>query len=276
LYAKLDLMRCLTGLLFATLLCHAQDPARIWITLLDREVAEAELRKDYGYTEIQRNWDLDRNGRRKNEKPRERRYDNVFVEGALYRKLVAKNGVELSGGEKKRVEQEVARTAQERREERRRGARFFPGTRYMRIGELKHLPDAVTFHPEPDEEIGGVTAWVLRADPLPASRIEAIDPKRKELAAYQQRFWIRKSDGLLLRRWVRVIGPGAELLPGSEVTFEMGSPQPGLPSFELRRSINFAARIMGVSTARAFQEHQFLDFRKYDVASTITFEEPHR
>jgi hypothetical protein len=252
-------------LLLVGFVAWGQDAAGIFARMVAAEEAQAAERGRYGYRETQRNWDG------KASQPRTKRYELFFVEGLLYRRLVERNGKALEAPETKKQDEAQARTGKERREARKRGGKFLPGTRYMLLGELKDLAKAVEWRIEGEEVVGGRKAWVLAGEPKAGSQTE---DSTREIASYQQKFWVDQETNLLAKRWARVIRAGVDLLPGSEVTLEYGSPKEGLPSFELKRRIDFSAKLFGVRTAKGRQEHEYSDFRKYDVESTITFEEP--
>lgn len=251
----------------------AQDAREIWKAFLVQEEAESQLRKDYGFLEVQRNWQVDKRGRTEENNVSERRYDNLFVEGATYRKLIGRNGKELSAAEKAKVEAALARTAAQRRAERRRSKGFLPGTRTMRVGGLAELAEFGELRLEGEQICEGKPAWLMRIEPWAAEKIAAQDPSKKELSAYRQSFWIAKDDFRLLQRRIEVVGPGSELLPGTIVTMVYGRPQTGMPNFELRRELDFSAKVFGMMKSRGRQIHEYSSFKKYDVASTISFEE---
>lgn len=73
------------------------------------EGAQAELRREYVYEEVQENWRLDPLGREMRESYRSKGYTVVWVNGGRYRKLVARNGQELTAEERWQVEEDMRR-----------------------------------------------------------------------------------------------------------------------------------------------------------------------
>jgi hypothetical protein len=256
-------------LLSALLPCLPMSAASVQEILaraVEVESAMVARRASFGYDEVQENYDGD------SSTPRIRRYDNIFLEGKPYRKLIEKNGKPLSKGEQRSVDEALARTARERREARKRKAPFFPGTRYFRIGELPELVKLLDFRVvQSGAAIANRTAFLLEAEAKPD--LVQVQPGRAELACYRQRFWIDGTDFFILRREAEVLREGAELLPGTVLVSDYGAVGAEGTWFETRREIDFRAKVFGIRKAKGRQIHTYSSFRKFDVESTITFEE---
>jgi hypothetical protein len=252
-------------MLCSLLLLASLDVATLLPEVLAAEEALQKQRERYAYRELQENWDG-----ANDTSARAREYDNIFVEGALYRKLITTNGKPLDEKAQKKVEEALQRTAKERRVARRNKAPFFPGARQFGIGTLAEVARLYDFAIEGEAELAQQRVVILRA--TPRADLLTLAPERKEMLCYEQRFWVSLETSLVLQREVKVVRSGAELLPGTVLVSRYSAPQGNTVLFETRREIEFSTKIYGLRTARGRQIHTFSDFRRFDVESTVTFE----
>lgn len=176
--------------------------------------------------------------------PRIKVFDVIFLEGAPYRRLIEKNGKLLTGKEQKAVVEDMKKTVAERRASRNRGRVF---TRYftMRIDKLENL--------ETTHELS------IEGDHLTAL------PKAGN--AYRHEMWIDPETHVILRHEIEVVGPGSELKPGTIVRRQFS--REGDSAYLLRRNeVDYK-----VTFASGKQVHIYTNYKKFDVESTITFEE---
>jgi hypothetical protein len=253
---------------FSLLLLLQQSSAPDFVAkTIEAETAQAAERRRYAFHETQRNWDG-----KNDDTSRERGYELVFVEGALYRKLVSRNGKALSGSEARKVEEALSKERAARRQQRRAGRLFFPGTRYMRIGNFRDLPKLFDAVDQGEENVNGQPARKIAFRPKPGAT-PGNDSERETLA-YDQVFWIHPEEHVILQHQATVTAPGVDLLPGSVITIEYRRPAPEMPYMAVRTVIQFTTKVFSVRTARGRQEHTYDNFRRFDVESSITFEEP--
>ena len=176
--------------------------------------------------------------------PRIKVYDVVFLEGVPYRRLIEKNGKPLSGREEKSVLEDMKKTGAERRASRKRGGLL---TRYytMRTGKLE---DLVTTH-----------AISMEGDHLTALP-KAGNPYRHEM-------WIDLKTHVILRHKIEIVGPGSELKPGTIVRRQFSREADSI--YLLRRNeVDYK-----VTFASGKQVSTFTNYKKFDVESTLSFEE---
>lgn len=237
------------------------------------EKTQATQRIPYVYRERQTNWSLDAKGQKKDEKPTVRVYEYIFLEGAPYRQLIERNGKPLSGEELGKREEARKKEAARRQEQRRLRKPFLPGTRRVRLGKLEDLAQVYHLKDAGEEMVGDIPCLVIDAEPNGT----ADTPPRKELQSYRQRLWIHRDLKLLVQRRAEVIGPDSEILPGSVITFRWAPlADSGGTWFETAFDIDFGAKIFGVKKARGLQRHEFYDYRRFQVESSITAEPPAR
>jgi hypothetical protein len=231
------------------------------------ERALAPERARYAFVEIQRNWDGP-----DDKTPRERRYENLFLEGALYRKLIERDGKPLSPKEQREVEAAMAKEREKRREVRRSGRKFLPGIRNLRAGSLSQIHRLHTATDDGLTDLNGEPARKISFTPNPA--VTPKDEAEKEIQAYSHVYWIHPTEHAILRHDLKVERDGVDLLPGSTSTSIYARPEPSMPRLEVQRTIEFTTKVFGVRKATGRQEHSLSSFRRFDAESTITFEEP--
>ena len=172
---------------------------------------------------------------------RSKAYDVVLLEGQPYRKLVEINGKPLSPKEAKTVEADMLKTSKQRR----RGT-IFKRTYRMNIGNFADL--------EKTHELS-LEENVITATP-------------KTRAPYRHRITYNPKTFVVLAHEAELIGPGTELKPGTIVRRFFSKEQD--EAWLLRRmEIDFK-----VTFASGKQINSFTNYRKFDVASTITFADP--
>lgn len=259
----------MTTLLFAVMLL-AGSPASWLRDAAAAEKEQAAKRAPYVYRERQLNWHLDAKGR-KEEPAVTRVYEHVFLEGAPYKQLIERNGKPLSGAELTKREAARKKEAAVRREDRRLRKPFLPGSRNVRLGQLEELESAYTLKVSGEELVGEHPCVVIEAEPNGVTDTV----RRKELQSYRQRLWIHRDLKILVKRRAEVIGPDSEILRGSTILFRW-TPLAGEGGtwFAKRGEIDFGATLFRVKTERGLQIHEYFDYRRFQVESTITSDEP--
>ena len=242
-----------------------------WLT--DAATAEKKLaaaRAPYVYRERQMNWNLDNKGQKKKDEPSVTRvYEHIFLEGAPYKQLIENNGRKLSGSELNKRDEARMKEAAKRQEDRRLRKPFLPGNRSVRLGKLEELAKAYHLKLAGEETVAGFPCVIIEADPNGL----ADTPLNKELQSYRQRIWIHRDLKVLVQRAVEVIGPDSEILPGSVLTFRWAPlPESDGIWFETGHEFNFGSTVYGVRKIRGIQRHEFYDYRRFQVESSITVE----
>ncbi len=223
---------------------------------VDRQ--QEELRRRYVYKDLQTNW----NNREGRGKSRSGLYEVLFVEGLSYRKRLERNGKPLSAKEKMAVDEAMKRTAAERRAERKKGGRGVLSRvynfRYGHVGEVARVSDCSVA----GEEEG---SWVVRCEPK-AGFVAGTEVER-ELLCYRQAFWVDQKEIAVVARRAEVVRPGADLKPGSVLEERRTREGADGPWLTRKLWISFESR-----TGKGYQLHEYSDYRRFAVESTITVE----
>ena len=136
---------------------------------------------------------------------------------------------------------------------------------------MEELELAYTLKMAGEELIGEYPCIVIEAEPNGLTDTV----RRRELQSYRQRIWIHRDLKILVQRRVEVIGPDSEILAGSIILFHWAPLADGAGAwFETRHEIDFGATVFGVKKQRGLQIHEFFDYRRFQVESTITSDEP--
>ena len=201
-------------------------------------------------------------------------YDILFLYGAFYRRLIARNDQPLSPQEEKKQQEKMDRQADKwRRKPPVREARERERTRAV----LRLIPDAYDFRLAGEETLAERSTWVLEATPKPGYRPPL--PDARYLPKLRGRLWIDKTD----YHWVRVqvevietISFGlflARIGPGSGMDFEQirVNDEVWLPRRILLRA---AGRVGLVKKVRSETEITYRDFRKFQTDTDVRFTEP--
>jgi len=217
----------------------------------------------YTYVEQADYIDFDKNGHA--HKNRSETHDIIFVEGLVYKKLVARNGQPLEAKEQAKEEKRLRKTAEERRQERRSGLLH----KQVSLGSDQEL--LTLFDPQlaGEEEIRGHQAWVVECTPK-AGHVPA-GAHEKEVLSFRRRLWIDKQESALVRSVSTVVGEHIFLMPGSTITweFEKVNGEAWLPvSGLIEGQLQFAKFIK----PRVRTEYTNSQFQKFNVESTITVE----
>ncbi len=260
----------MTWLLLAAL--YSASTPESWL----QEAAAAERqqtakRAPFVYRERQSNWMLDGLGRqKKDEAGNTKVYEHIFLEGAPYRQLIERDGKPIRGSELAKREAARKKEAAVRQENRRARKPFLPGNRNVRVGNLEEVAASNTLKLAGEEVVDGHPCVLIEAEPN--GRMDT--PRNKELQSYRQRFWIHRELKVLVRRRIEVIGPDSEIALGSILMHHSAPLAETEIWFANRSQIDFGATLFGVKKVRGLQIHEFFDYRRFQVESTITAEGP--
>ncbi len=182
-----------------------------------------------------------------------RTYDVLFLEGAPYRRLMARNGRPLSGnedrGEQRRMDQESARRKAESPDQRHR--RLFRRAHSYQI-PFAGLPRHHDLRLAGEETRNGRRAWRIEASPRPVSR-----------AHWRQTLWIDQQDFIRAALEAEVLDEALELKRGSRVAIEKTRHADGvwLPS---RYRVDYQ-----IGRNRGFTETVYRQYRKFQSDSIL-------
>ncbi len=252
-------------LVLLALAASSLSPVEIIERAAKAEATQRKLRERYVYRERLTFQPLDKRGQPSSDKPRITVYEHIFLEGSPYRLLVERNGQPLSEKERDQVEKEKRAEAQRRQQERRKGRRFFPGTRHADLGNLQDLPEFAMLSLAGEEMVEGIPVYAIDAEPRSSGPEKLSEPRR-----YRQRLWIHREEFVVVRRDAEMIAPGGEIDPGSKLSLRFAKEAQRGVWFARRYEVNFIATMLGVKKQRGLQQHEFFDFREFNVESTIT------
>ena len=237
------------------LLLSAEDSASILKRSDEAQKWNDERANRYTYVEDTDYFDYDKTGQAK--KDHSETSDVIFVEGELYKRLVARNGKPLNPREAAKEEKKMNQTAEQRRKERR--SQSNKHSEWIVPEDLRTLCDNRLLG---EEEIHGRKAWVIEYTPktghVPANQHE------KDVFTTQTKVWIDQAESVQLKTVILVVGEGSLMKPGSTFMFEFAkiNDDAWLPV-----SMVLDVRFQKDSTR---QEARYSNFRKFDVESTIT------
>lgn len=241
---------------------HAQDVDAILQRNREADKHNDERAKQYTYVEETDNFEYDKHGQAK--KTGSVTNDVIFVEGASYKRLVARDGKPLPPKEEAKEEKKLQQTAEERRKARRKGLLNFSRSFSVSGDDLLKFCDHRLVG---EEEIHGRQAWVIEFTPqkgrVPANQHE------KDVLSFQTKVWVDEEEGVTAKLMLLVIGDGTFMKPGSSMTIEIAkiNDDAWLPVFTV-----FDARIQIALVIRDSlrSEARNSNFKKFDVQSTIT------
>jgi len=240
---------------------RAQDVDDILKRNHEADKQNEERAKQYTYVEETDNFEYDKHGQAK--KTGSVTNDVIFVEGELYKRLVARDGKPLPLKEEAKEEKKLQQTAEERRKARRKGLLSFSRSFSVSGDDLDKFCDRRLLG---EEEIRGRKAWVIEYTPqkgrVPTNKHE------KDVLSMQTKVWVDEEDSVTSKLVLLAISDGTFLKPGSS-TLENAkiNDDAWLPVFTV-----FDGRIQIALVIRdsVRSETRNSNFKKFDVKSTIT------
>lgn len=217
--------------------------------------------ESYAYTSKETQFQFDKQGNVKSS--RSRTFDEMFVEGQPYRRLVAKDDKALSAKDAAEEEKRQQQTAEERRRGRRNGVFH----KSVSAAESEDLLNLETCQIAGEGALNGRSAWVLQCDPR-TDRMPA-NPHEKDVQTFRQRLWIDKADFVRLKAVNTALEGNPTLLPGSTMTFEYALINNDVWML-ITLVIDGNAQFAKMFKPKVRTEYKNEDFKKFDVQSTIT------
>jgi hypothetical protein len=250
-------------LLISVPVLAAEEPNEIIKRFIEADAKNWERASQYTYVEHVDFFDFDKNGQPK--KDRSETHEVVFVEGATYKKLIARNERPLEAKEQSKEDKKLQRIAEERRKQRRSGL-FHKNVSLGSSDDLLTLFDNRLVR---DDEIRGHKAWLIASKPKEGHA--AANAHEKEVLSFQRKLWINQADYQLLRSEYTVVGQHISFSPGTTLTwdFEKINDDAWLTiSGVINGHLQFAKFIKPAVRT----EYKNSKFQKFDVQSTITME----
>ena len=171
----------------------AQDPRALIEKSLQRDQRDDELARQYAYleTSAEQEWSSGQRTKIKTET-----HEIMSLYGQPYRRLVAKDGKQLSASEAKREQEKIDKLSAERAKEtavqtERRLAKYAEDRRRQRAF-LQAIPQAYSFQMNGETTVGGRAAWII--DATPNGSFQAKDSREKMLTKFKGRFFVYKQD----------------------------------------------------------------------------------
>jgi len=245
----------------------AQTPREMVRRAVALEDAGARRVREFTYRQRQQERQYDGSGKLR--QTTIRTWEISFLEGSPYRRLVARNDVALSAGERESEDERMRYAAEQRRRE-------SPAERAKRVGEwerrqrrqrepLQEVPDAFDFKLAGEETVDGEPVYAIDAAPKPGYR------PRSSSGAYltkmKARFWIARRDFQCLRMEAETLdtisigGILVRLAKGGSLSMEQARVEDGL-CLPKRYAIRASVRVALVKVVRSDIEYTLGDYRR--------------
>jgi hypothetical protein len=170
-------------------LCAVQD---ILKRFPEAENHNGEKAGQYTYVEQADHFSFDKNGQAK--KFGSETYDIIFVEGGVFRKLVARNDAPLDPKEQAHEDKRLQAFAELRRKQAHSGVFH----RNFQLGSDDDLLTLFDCRLTGEEEVRARKAWVVACAPKAGRK--PVDAREKQVMAFQRKLWIDQSDYAVARR----------------------------------------------------------------------------
>jgi hypothetical protein len=218
-------------------------------------VQKAQAAKVWRFTfrEDQENSPLD-------EKPSSRTYDNIELEGDLYRKLILIDGAPPSAKLQKQIDSEM-----EKERIARRAHPVLTGKHVVPEGSLDQIARMCDSTVTGQEEISGRLAW--RVESVPRPDYKPVDQEEQKFLNARRVTWFDAQDGFAVRFLEVFLRPTAGLHPGSEIERVYGKHGDAwqLDSLDWR----FNSKVNGVLRPQRVLHVRYYDYKRFGVESTI-------
>lgn len=256
-------MRLICSILLSCLCGLSEVPQARALLMRAHEQTEQEkpLRSRYTYFEDQESSQPAGNG--KPSQTTRRTYECLFLEGEIYRKLVAENGMPLSAKKQKAVEEDLAKEKSKRIENRRR---FNQIRKNIVLGTIPRLLELHTLSEPQAETLVGRKVW--RVETQPRTDV-VLQEKDREVMAKRTVFWLDEETGAVVQREDRIQLAVNGFEPGSVFRFQFERVN-GECWMMRQVEMEGGMRLMKVKTVPFRSVQRYRDFRKFDVESTLT------
>ncbi len=255
-------------------LVFAEDAREIVRRAVELDSANTKLARNYTFLQRQDVRELDGGGKVKSQ--RIETWDITLLEGSPYRRLVARNDQPIPAEEKRREDERLSRSIEDRRQETsaERDRRTSEWTRRQEKQRepVKELPDAFNFTLTGEDVLDGRPVYVIAALPKPGYKPKSIAagffPKVK------LQLWIDKRDYQGARIEMEVldtISLGGFLLrvsKGSRLVIEQTriNDEVWLPK---KVTLHASARLLLVKGLNREMDFTFSDYKKFQADSRV-------
>jgi hypothetical protein len=190
-------------------------------------------------------------------------YDFMFLEGAPYAKLIARNDQPLSAAENAKEDEKLKRTAEERR-----AHEHTPFTqRNVHMASIADTQRLDSCKIAGEEEIGQRKAWIIQCDPQPG--LKPANKAEKEKLSTNRRLWINQKDHMLVKLVDTALEGNPTMTPGSTITnqYKLINNEAWCMVSSI---IEGHLKIAGMIHAQVRTEYSHTNFKKFAVQSTVT------
>jgi hypothetical protein len=244
----------------------AQDAAPSAETLLRNAIAaeKAQNAKDWKFT-----WreDEDKFPRNKNGKPLpelHRTFDNIMLEGEVYRKLILIDGKPPDP----KLQQNIDADMEKERAARRAHPAAPTGRHEVRVGDLDQIARMCDNKVTGKEIVSERMAW--RVESFPKADYKPANKDEEKFLSARRVTWFDAQEGFAIKYLEVFLRPIAGFQPGSEIEREFAKHGDAwLPDgLILRYDMKLYAVVRGRGEAR----YRFYDYKKFEAESKITIQ----
>jgi hypothetical protein len=243
----------------------AQDAAPSAETLLRDAIAAEKAQADKGwkftFREDEDKFPLDKNGKPLPES--HSTYDNIMLEGDLYRKLILIAGKPPDEKLQKKINTDI-----EKERTARRAHPAQTGRHVVSVGDLDHITRLCDSKVTGEEAVSGRMAW--RIESLPKAGYRPVDKDEEKFLTARRVTWIDEKEGFAIKYLEVFLRPTAGLQPGSEIEREFGKHGDAwLPD---RMILRYDMRLYAVVRGRGESRYRYYDYKKFEVESKISIQ----
>jgi hypothetical protein len=228
------------------------------------EARKANLPRARQYTLTNKETHIFFDGKGEEKSRSSKTFDVIFLEGDTYKKLIARDDKPLSVAEAAKVEKELQKTADERREQRKRQPMM---SRSITTASDEDLLKLFTCKVTGEEQIKQSKTWVIQCDPQ-AGRVAA-NAREKEKLTTSRQLWIDETQYALMKFVDTALEGNPLELPGSTTTVQFALINNDAwmqTSLVIDGHLHFAKFIK----PKVRTEYVNSNFKKFDVQSTVT------
>lgn len=244
----------------------AQDAAPSAETLLRNAIAaeKAQNAKDWKFT-----WreDEDKFPRDKNGKPLpelHRTFDNIMLEGEVYRKLILIDGKPPDPKLQKTIDAEM----EKERAARRAHPAAATGRHEVRVGDLEQIARMCDSKVTGQELVSGRKAW--RVESLPKADYKPADKDEEKFLSARRVTWFDAQEGVAIKYLEVFLRPTAGFQPGSEIEREFA--KHGDAWLRDQLILRYDMKVYAVVRGRGEARYRFHDYKKFEAESSITIQ----
>jgi hypothetical protein len=224
---------------------------------------KAQAAKGWRFT-CREDWEqspVDKNGKALD--PSRRTYEEIGLDGDLYRKLILIDGKPPNAKLQKQIDAEM-----EKERAARRAHPLKTGKRMVTAGSLEQIARMCDSTVRRQEEISGRPAW--RVESIPKPGYKPADKEEEKFLNAWRVTWFDVQDGFAIKYLEVFVRPTAGFPPGSEIERVVGKHGDTwqFDSWDIR--VN--DKVNGVLRGKSFMHVRFYDYKKFDVESKIRIE----